>query len=481
MERFGPFALDRRTWTVLRDGAAVDLSPRLVEILAYLIDRDGAIATRDELLDRFWPDVHVTENTLTRAVADIRKALGDASDRPDVIQTVARRGYRFVGTVERGAGAMPAPGAASTAPQADPFRLWVSGRLALESLDPARLDAAAAAMDAAVASMPDYAPAHAGAANARVIAFELTRTANQPDVALLRAALSSAQRAVAIDGRLGEGWAVLGHAQSLAGLTEDAQASLRHALALEPDNWRHHVRLAMASWGEPRLRAADRALALWPSCAAAHLLSGMVYVARGAWSRAESVAATGATLQDAQASQAVLPVAGLHWLRGLALVGQRRYAEALDAFVEEDAHAGHGVYAAESRWLATSSRGCLLVHAGRLDEARIAFETAAVHNRGAARSVLGLHLVSRADRASLDAALGELRGGPKRLDAVLVEAAAEAWSGRIPEAIARLRASLDAAPPGAAAWNLHADPMFLPLHAEARAHGLFAAVAARAA
>ena len=72
---------------------------RLVEILAHLVDRNGAIVTKDELLDRFWPDVHVTENTLTRAIADIRKTIGDSADTPKYIQTLARRGYRFVGEV----------------------------------------------------------------------------------------------------------------------------------------------------------------------------------------------------------------------------------------------------------------------------------------------------------------------------------------------------------------------------------------------
>ena len=76
MIRFGRFTIDTRTWRLARDGQPCDLSPRLVEILAYVIERDGAIVTRDELLDRFWPDVHVTENTLTRAIADIRRYPG---------------------------------------------------------------------------------------------------------------------------------------------------------------------------------------------------------------------------------------------------------------------------------------------------------------------------------------------------------------------------------------------------------------------
>ena len=197
MVRFGPFSIDARTWTLTRDGAAVELSPRLVEILAYLIERDGAVATKEELLDRFWPDVHVTENTLTRAIADIRKALGDSAEHPAVIQTLARRGYRFVGTPR------------AEPPDEDPFRKWVTGRLALETLDPARLASAQAAMEAAVAAMPEYAPAHAGLANARVVAFEATRLRNEPDVPALGAAVRAANRAVELDPRLGEAWAVL--------------------------------------------------------------------------------------------------------------------------------------------------------------------------------------------------------------------------------------------------------------------------------
>ena len=74
-----------------------------------------------------------------------------------MIQTLARRGYRFVGTPR------------AEPPDEDPFRQWVTGRLALETLDPARLASAQAAMEAAVAAMPEYAPAHAGLANARVV------------------------------------------------------------------------------------------------------------------------------------------------------------------------------------------------------------------------------------------------------------------------------------------------------------------------
>jgi DNA-binding winged helix-turn-helix (wHTH) protein len=480
MLRFGPFAIDSRTWTLSRDGAAIDLSPRLVEILGYLVERNGAIATKEELLDRFWPDVHVTENTLTRAIADIRKAIGDAADQPRVIQTLARRGYRFVGEME----------AAERA--ADPYRLWVSGRLALESLDRSRLDEARDAMQAAARAMPRYAPAHAGVANACVVAFEATRSTNAPQVELLQAALAAAHHAAALDPRLGEAWAVMAHAQVLGGQRDDAQASARRAVALEPDSWRHHFRLALASWGEDRLRAADRALELSPSCAVAHLLSAMVFVARGAWDRAAAAADAGARLQDAQLDGAVLRAAGLHWMRGLVATGRGHVDEAMAAFEAEQTSAAAGVYAREFRWLAATSAGFHHVQQGRRDEAVSAFAAAEALNPGAARGALGLCLASgdspltKSDRglspfAGVERALGEMASGPKTSDATLIRAALLAWTGRIGEACDRLQQLLKAAPPGPTAWGLAADPMFLPLHADDRFRSLLVAVAARAA
>jgi DNA-binding winged helix-turn-helix (wHTH) protein len=468
MIRFGRFTIDTRTWRLARDGQPCDLSPRLVEILAYVIERDGAIVTRDELLDRFWPDVHVTENTLTRAIADIRRALDEAADRPTVIQTLARRGYRFVGHRDDGQGD-------------DPFQSWVAGRLALETLDPARLAEAHAAMGAAAEAMPEYAPAHAGLANAHVVAFEATRTGNRPERAALDAALAAARRAVAIDGRLGEGWAVLGHALTLAGRRDEAMAALRRATALEPDSWRHHFRLALSSWGEERLRAADRTLALLPSCAAAHLLAAMVFVARGAWTRAEASAIAGAALQDTQPATTVLPAAGLHWMHGLVQLGQAKTAGAVAGFEAEISSSSLGLYGREFHWLAHTSLGFLHLDGGRRDAARAAFTAADGINPGAARNLLGLHLCGVADRFRLDDSLAAMNESGRLADAVLLNAALQAWSGQRDAALATLQALLAAAPAGPLGWNLGVEPMLLPLKDAPSRTALLGTVAARAA
>ena len=98
--RFGPFTLDTASYRLLRDGDPVALSPKIIDLLLYLVARQSALVPKDELFSALWPDVAVTDNALTQAVSELRQALGDDSSSPTYIQTVARRGYRFIATVE---------------------------------------------------------------------------------------------------------------------------------------------------------------------------------------------------------------------------------------------------------------------------------------------------------------------------------------------------------------------------------------------
>lgn len=328
--RIGPFDLDVRRCTLTRDGQLIALSPRLVELFAYLATRAGTVVTKDELLDRFWTDVHVTENTLTRAIADIRKALTDDAAAPTYIQTVARRGYRFVGGAH-----LDEPDGPDV--NLDPFTAWTRGRVVLESLDATKLDEAIGAFERAMAGAPDHAPMHAGLANAELLRFESSCADNTPDRPALERAVQHARRAAALDPQFGEAWAVLGHALARHGAAEDGRAPLRRAIALESSNWRHHYRLAVASWGEERLRAVDRTLALLPAFPPAHFLAAMVYLARQAFVPAHEVATRGAAGQQQQsgAGGAPFPLAGLHWMRGLAAIGLGLEDAALGHFADE--------------------------------------------------------------------------------------------------------------------------------------------------
>ena len=98
--RFGPFVVERPAYRVLRDGHSLTLSPKLVDLLLYFVSRPSVLVTKDELFSAIWPDVTVTENALTQAISDLRQALGDEPASPTYIQTVARRGYRFIAPVE---------------------------------------------------------------------------------------------------------------------------------------------------------------------------------------------------------------------------------------------------------------------------------------------------------------------------------------------------------------------------------------------
>jgi DNA-binding winged helix-turn-helix (wHTH) protein len=93
---FPPFRLDAPDQCLWRGTEQIALSPKAFSVLLFLVERPGRLVTKQELLDAVWPDIHVTEGVLKRAVLEIRKALGDEVEEPRFIQTMHRRGYRFL-------------------------------------------------------------------------------------------------------------------------------------------------------------------------------------------------------------------------------------------------------------------------------------------------------------------------------------------------------------------------------------------------
>src|SRR5262245_12370539 len=98
--RFGPFVVDRTRYRVLRNGEALDLTPKQLDLLLHLVDHAGSLITKEQLLDALWPGANVTDNALAQAVSELREALGDDAGTPRFIKTVSRRGYRFIAPVE---------------------------------------------------------------------------------------------------------------------------------------------------------------------------------------------------------------------------------------------------------------------------------------------------------------------------------------------------------------------------------------------
>jgi Tol biopolymer transport system component/DNA-binding winged helix-turn-helix (wHTH) protein len=98
--RFGEFAVDADQLILLRGDKPVPLAPKVFDVLLVLLEHRGRIVGKNELMNRLWPDSFVEENNLTFNIGQLRKALGDDAHLPKYVETVARRGYRFIAEVE---------------------------------------------------------------------------------------------------------------------------------------------------------------------------------------------------------------------------------------------------------------------------------------------------------------------------------------------------------------------------------------------
>ena len=97
--QFGPFAVDVAERVLWRDGRPVALPPKAFDLLLVLVENSGHLLEKDELMQRLWPDTFVEEANLPNTISLLRKALAGDGDHP-YIETVPRRGYRFVAAVE---------------------------------------------------------------------------------------------------------------------------------------------------------------------------------------------------------------------------------------------------------------------------------------------------------------------------------------------------------------------------------------------
>ncbi|MFN7945779.1 MAG: winged helix-turn-helix domain-containing protein [Blastocatellia bacterium] len=96
---FGPFQLDITERVLRRAGEEVPLTPKALETLLVLVEHSGRILEKRKLMDQVWPDSFVEESNLTQQISTLRKALGDTSGAPQFIETVPKRGYRFIADV----------------------------------------------------------------------------------------------------------------------------------------------------------------------------------------------------------------------------------------------------------------------------------------------------------------------------------------------------------------------------------------------
>src|SRR5215475_2983662 len=115
--RFDPFRLDPGNGRLWRGRQMIALTPKAFAVLCHLVEHAGQLVTKDALLTVVWPEIYVSEGVLTECVRELRQALGDTPQAPRFIQTVHRRGYRFIAKVQNSKFQVPRSHSAIRIPQ----------------------------------------------------------------------------------------------------------------------------------------------------------------------------------------------------------------------------------------------------------------------------------------------------------------------------------------------------------------------------
>jgi DNA-binding winged helix-turn-helix (wHTH) protein len=98
--RFGNFEVDPRAGELRKAGMKLKLSGQPFQVLCILLERPGEVTTREELQKRLWPNTFVdVDHNLNTAINKIREVLGDSAESPRFVETLPRRGYRFIAPV----------------------------------------------------------------------------------------------------------------------------------------------------------------------------------------------------------------------------------------------------------------------------------------------------------------------------------------------------------------------------------------------
>src|SRR5512143_1567820 len=131
--RFGTFEVDLRAGELRRNGWKVKLQAQPFQVLGILLEHRGEVVAREELQRKLWPgDTFVDfDHGLNKAINKIRRALGDSADNPRFVETVGRRGYRFiadVAVVDVSAPERPEPASERLPELGDPARAEAGGR-----------------------------------------------------------------------------------------------------------------------------------------------------------------------------------------------------------------------------------------------------------------------------------------------------------------------------------------------------------------
>ncbi|KMW59687.1 Adenylate cyclase [Candidatus Rhodobacter oscarellae] len=224
--------------TAQRNGTTVTLSPRAMGVLAALVTAQGHVVSRSELLDKVWPDVIVTDESLSQAVAEIRRALQDKG----VIATVPKAGYCLAQPVLRDVITQPLSDQASIgAMNLEAHALCLEARNEMVRCGRGSIERA----DALTAEAVERAPNCPRSRAERSISLTRSHTYWSEGQHRLHEAQSEAQRAIELDPQMALAHSAMGYVLAMAGHWEAAEAAHAKALALD---LRDPIVLNNAAW-----------------------------------------------------------------------------------------------------------------------------------------------------------------------------------------------------------------------------------------
>ena len=191
---FGPYTIDPKTGELRREGVSVPLQDLPFRLLAALLARPGELVTRSELTERLWGSDTYVDSTagLNTAVAKLRDALGDNADQPLYIETVPKRGYRFIGSIAADGAIAAVDGRSATLSGSPPAGARGPERPALRPIQTRpMLWVAAACVMVALVSLAAY-QLRAGRPQTRVAVILFDNETGRPEVSRLSQSLTDA-------------------------------------------------------------------------------------------------------------------------------------------------------------------------------------------------------------------------------------------------------------------------------------------------
>jgi DNA-binding winged helix-turn-helix (wHTH) protein/Flp pilus assembly protein TadD len=244
--RFGIFELDVETGELWKRGRKLKLPPKPVRVLALLASSPGQLVTRENIRSELWGnDVFVDfEQGLNFSIRKIRAVLGDSVKKPRFIETLPRRGYRFIAGIDRDApvdGSSPGQAPGSDGAQIQACELYTRARRSFTSAGKSGLEEARRDFEAALAFDPDYALAHSGLG-----ATYALRNLNRRDPADLESAQTHLQRALELDAELAEPYPWLCYVYMRQNRIERALQCGHRGIQLQPNLVHAHYFLGLA-------------------------------------------------------------------------------------------------------------------------------------------------------------------------------------------------------------------------------------------